>query len=287
VATPQTELMERVRAASAGNVTVPVGLNLNYYMARDDSTSATLTLEIPADAVPAGTDPNSLVVAAEFLDATTGESAQRFFAHDQFGIVEAGGQQGKKFVFQSQRSFAPGHYKAIIAVKDPVSGSLGTLEKEVEVPGFSSDALGLSTIALVHKLERLPAPPASELPQPFVLGSFKVVPRSSAHFLHGEELIFYYQVYGAAQDDTGKPKLDITYAFEMLEKDQWKLIGGKPIQFAGQQAPVQAYGLPINPRFPGGDYRVRIEVADVVSGHTIKAEIPFVVDAPEKTSQAK
>ncbi len=288
VATPQSALMEQVRAASAGNSTVPLGLNLNYYMARGDSTSATLTLELPADAVPAGTDPNSLVVAAEFLDAATGASAQRFFNHDQFGIIETGAQQGKKLVFQSQRSFAPGKYKAIVAVKDPASGSLGVIEKEVAVPGFHGDALGLSSVTLVHKLERLPAPPASEAPQPFILGSFKVVPRSSARYLHGEELIFYYQVYGAADDTaTGNPKLDITYAFEVKQQDKWRMIGGDPIKILGQQGPVQAYGLPINPKFPSGDYRVRIEVADVVAGHTTTAEIPFTVDAPEKTSQAK
>jgi len=287
-ATPQSELMEQVRAATAGSANVPLGLNLNYYMARDASTSATLTLEVPADAIPAGTDPNSLIVAAEFLDATTGESAQRFFNHDQFGFLETSAQQGKKLIFQSQRSFAPGRYKAIIAVKDPASGSLGAIEKEVDVPGFSGDALGLSTVTLVHKLERLATPPASEAPQPFILGSFKVVPRSSASFLHGEEMIFYYQVYGAANDAaTGKPKLDITYAFEMKQQDTWKMIGRDPVKFQGQQAPVQAYGLPINPRFPSGDYRVRIEVADVVAGNKTTAEIPFTVNAPEKTSQAK
>lgn len=286
VATPQSTLMEQVRSATAGNSTVPLGLSLNYYKARDDSTSATLTLEIPGDAIPAGTDPNTLIVSAEFLDET-GQSAQRFFNHDQFGIIEAGAKQ-KKLVFQSQRSFSPGKYKAFVAVKDPASGALGTIEKEVEVPAFSADTLGLSSVTLAHKLERLPAPPASETPQPFVLGSFKVVPRGSARFLHGEELIFYYQVYGAAADATsGKPKLDITYAFELKQGDRWRMLSKEPVKFPAQEAPVQAYGLPINPQFPGGDYRVRIEVADVVAGHKTTTEIPFTIDAPEKTSQAK
>ena len=59
-----------------------------------------------------------------------GENAEAYFSAD-----------GKKLIFQSQRSFAPGRYKAIIAVKDPASGSLGAIEKEVDVPGFSGDAL--------------------------------------------------------------------------------------------------------------------------------------------------
>jgi len=285
-ATPQSELMEQVRTGAAGNAAIPLQLNMNYYKARDDSTSSTLTLEIPADAIPAGTDPNSLIVAAEFLD-DAGESVQRFFNEDQFGFYEAAAKDGRKLVFQSQRSFAPGRYKAILALKDPASGALGKLEKDVEVPSFASDALGFSTITLAHKLEPLPAAPAADTPQPFILGSFRVVPRSSTRFLHGEEMIFYYQVYGADDDPTGKPKLDITYMFELKRSERWVPLSKDPVKFAGQAAPVQAYGLPINPKFPSGDYRVRIEVTDAVSGDVKTAEIPFTVDAPEKTTQAK
>ncbi len=284
--TPESDLMDQVREMADPPTAIPLKLNVNYYLARGDSTAATLTLEVPAESLPPGTDPETLIVSAEVLDAATGESAQRFFQDDQFGASTEGEGVDGVHLFQSQRSFLPGKYRAVFAVKDPSSGTVGVLKRDIEVPQFNAADLAISTVTFVHTLERLPEAEETETFEPFVLGNFKVVPRTDVTYRHGEELTFYYQIYGAQKDETtGKPKVDLTYAFEKKHGGRWIMLGREPLRFAGQDALVQAYGLTIQPSFPGGDYRVRIEVTDTLSGRKKSVELPFIVDAPEKAAK--
>jgi GWxTD domain-containing protein len=287
--TPQSELMQQMRAAGDTGASIPLDVTLNYYKAADASTFATLTLEVKRSALPATADPTGLILAAEVLNAETGQSEQRFFKAEQFGSFEGNLSAGVNdtLLYQAERPLNPGSYKVIFALKEPGSGQTGRLEKEVTVPSFKNDEFNLSTVTLARKIERLTTPPDPNQVTPFVLGNFKVVPRPDNVYKPGEELVFYYQIYGAKTDDVTKyPKVDLSYAFEKDMAGQWRMVGRQAVLTPNQSALVQAYGLPLT-NWPGGDYRVVIKATDTLGGKTVTTEVPFKVEAPGGAAKSK
>lgn len=287
--TPESELMELVRGTPDLKTTLPLDVTINYYKAADASTFATLTLELRRDGLPASSDPDALILSAEILDPETGESEQRFFKNDQFGAFEGNhtASINDTLLYQAERPLTPGKYRAVFAVKDPASGGIGRLEKDIEVPSFEETALTLSTVTLVRKIEPLKEAPASDSMTPFVLGNFEVVPRPDNVFKKDEQLAFYYQIYGATPDTSSSAyKLDLSYAFEKKIGTQWKMVGGQPAVFKGQPRLVQAFSLPMK-GWPPGEYRVGIKVTDTLGGNTVQAELPFTIAVPDKPAKPK
>ncbi len=278
--TPESELMAYIRANPETETTIPLDVTANFYKAADESTFATLTLQVDGSALPTGTNPDSLTIAAEILDPETEESVQRFLREGQFGghSGNATASNGDDLLFQAERGLNPGTYKAVFAVKDPTSGAVGKLEKPLDVPSYKTDGLVLSSVCLVRNITPLGAPPAPGSMTPFVLGSFSVVPRSNNVFKDGDELTFYYQIYGAQTDETDQAKVDLSYKFEKKAGDTWRMVGRAPVLTPGQQRLVQAYGLPLT-RWPAGDYLISIDVTDTLAGATASAQIPFTIAA--------
>ncbi len=284
--TPQSELMAQVRASPGAASVIPLDVTTNFYKAGDKSTFATLTLEVKKSSLPDGADPAGLVIAAEVTDPQTGESVQRFFRKEHFGAFE-GNASAETLLFQADRPMRPGKYRIELAVKDPASGALGRLERDLDVPSYEADGLSLSTVTLAREVNPVGAPPTDAGPVPFVLGNFTVVPRPDNLYDQGEDLTFYYQVYGAAIDpNAGGPRIDLSYTFEKKVGDQWRMVGGRPVVTPAQTALVQAYSLPLS-RWPGGEYRVSIRVTDTVAGTTAAAEVPFVIKAPDRAPASK
>jgi GWxTD domain-containing protein len=287
--TAQSELMAMVRSAPDGPAAIPLDVTANFYKAADQSTFATLTLEIKRSSLPADADPSTLVLSAEVLDPGTGESLQRFFKKEQFGAWEgnAGAASGDSLLYQAQRPLKPGKYKAVFAIKEPASGTVGKLEKELEVPDYAAEGVKISTVTLAQKLDPLVTPPSAGSIVPFVLGSFSVVPKPGHVYKPDEELTFYYQIYGAQPDPViNTPKVDISYTVEFHGGGQWRMLGNKPIVFPNQTLLVHAYGFPLRGR-PPGEYRLTVKVADTVAGKSVSAEVPFTIAAPPSPAKSK
>ncbi len=287
--TPQSELMAMIRSAPEASATIPLDVTANFYKAADQSTFATLTLEIKMSSLPADADSSALVLSAEILDPDTGESLQRFFKKEQFGAWEGntGAASGDTLLYQAQRPLKPGKYKAVFAIKDPVSSTVGKLEKELDVPDYAAEGVRLSTVTLAQKLDPLVSPPPSGSTVPFVLGSFSVVPKSGHVYKPDEDLTFYFQIYGAQSDPViNTPKVDISYTVEYHSSGQWRMLGNKPIVFPNQTLLVHAYGFPLRGR-PPGEYRLTVKVADTVAGKNVSAEVPFIIAAPAGPTKSK
>lgn len=113
--------------------------------------------------------------------------------------------------------------------------------------------------------------------KPFILGKFTVVPRPDNIYKQGEDLSFYYQIYGAGEDaTTGKHSVDLSYAFEKNIKGAWRMVGGKPLITPAQERLVHAFSLPLK-GWPPGDYRISIEITDKTTSAKAHAEIPFSI----------
>ncbi|HEY3175452.1 MAG TPA: GWxTD domain-containing protein [Candidatus Polarisedimenticolia bacterium] len=288
--TPQSELMQSVRTATDLQATVPLDVTTNFYKA-SSGTFATLTLEVKRSALPAGVDPASLVLAAEILDLQTGESLHRFFKADSFGAYDGntGPAAGDVLLYQSERPINPGKYKTIFAVKDPNSHAIGKLEKEIEVPSFESGSFQLSTVTLARKIEPLvTAPPADKL-VPFVLGAFNVVPRPDNVYKEGEELSFYFQIYGPTIDPvTNAARVDLSYTFEKNVAGQWRVVSGRPVLTPGQSGLVQAFSLPLR-GWPPGEYRLSIKVTDTKASppKEVTSVVPFSIAGAPGAAKSK
>jgi len=290
-ATPQSDLMQQVRAAAGAPASaIPLDVTVNFYKAAK-GTLTTLTLEVKRSALPAGADPDALVIAAEVLDAASGESVQRFLKAEHFGGYEGNKDPaaGDVLLYQAERAINPGSYKAIFALKDPVSGAVGKLEKDLVVPDYESPELSLSSVTLARKLDPLvDAPPADKL-TPFVLGNFKVVPRPDNIYKPGEEATFYYQIYNPTTDPTTHvPNVELQYSFEVSISGTWRMLGGKPLMFPGQTLLVQAYTLPLANR-PPGDYRITIKAVDRLATppKTATAQVMFKLLGAATPSKGK
>ncbi|HET6372091.1 MAG TPA: GWxTD domain-containing protein [Candidatus Polarisedimenticolia bacterium] len=287
--TPQADLLAAIKSAADTVAAIPLDVTVNFYKAADSSTFATLTLEVKRAALAPEADIANLIIAAEIVDAETGASAQRFLKREHFGAHEgnAGAAAAETLLFQAERPLKPGRYRAVFALKDPATGTVGKLEKDLAVPSFEGDDLLLSTVTLARQITPLASPPAAGTMTPYVLGSFTVVPRPDNVYKEGEELSFYFQVYGAKPDAvTNAPRLDLSYAFEKSVAGQWKMVGGKPLLTPGQSGLVQAFSLPLA-RWPSGDYRVAIKVTDTVAAKSASAEIPFTIVSATAPSKAK
>ncbi|MGH9870771.1 MAG: hypothetical protein ACREAA_21760, partial [Candidatus Polarisedimenticolia bacterium] len=277
--TPQSELMAMVRSTPE-TATLPLDVTINYYKAAESSTFVTLTLEVKRSALPPAFDPDTAILSAEAVDAATGESQQRFFKAEHFGSY-AGNPSATvndTLLYQAERSFNPGIYKVMLALKDPASGQVGRMEKELVIPSFTDGDFTLSTVTLARKIERLATPPEAGKILPFVLGNFTVVPRPDNVYKQGEELTFYFQIYGPAVDEiTKQPKVDLSYTFEKEVAGQWKMVGRQPVVTPNESKLVQAFGLPLT-GWPAGSYRVAIKVTDTIASKTATSVVPFTIE---------
>lgn len=175
--------------------------------------------------------------------------------------------------YQTGYALPPGRYRLSIGVWSPDKQLAGGRTQIIIVPTFAGGGLELSSVTLASALERATdADPTVK--QPFIWGSFKVVPHVDRSFPRQEPLRLYYQIYNAAADPgTGRPKLGITYTF--FRKTNGKFQQAAPPQALPEQASqVALYELPLN-GWPAGEFKVHIDVQDTVSQASLTEEVLF------------
>jgi hypothetical protein len=235
---------------------------------------ATLTLSVKQPAAPAEAP---TIVAARVLKPDQ-EPVLRLEGEDSFAPEgdPKSVKPGADVIYQAAHDLPPGKYSLVAAVKDPASGDVGfVMQSSIDVPDFHSETMGLSSVTLAKKIERVTTPSAGT-PR-FVRGNFKVVPAPSAQFKAGEELSLYFQIYNTANDPaSGQPKIKVSYRFEKIEKAGNRLLGGKPIE-QSVNSNVQIFAVTVQPQWPVGDYQVVVNVEDLTSKATASSTVPFKV----------
>jgi len=272
--TPQHELMDEALAEGAPAADLPISARLDFYKTKEADTFATVTVSVDGDA---GTG-DAPIVAARL--SKEGDEAQSVAleAEDSFApaadadkAVTGGGR-----LFQGGKNVPAGEYTLSAVVKDPASGKIGLVTRQVVAPDFHSDEFQISSVTLARKVEPAGGG-ASGVGDHFVLGKDKVIPAANSVFRPGEDVWIYFQIYNTANDPaSGQPKLKISYTFEKVEEKGNRMLGGKPIvQF--NPSTVQAYALSVTPQWPAGDYRVTVKVEDQVAGASATGSSDFKV----------
>lgn len=180
-------------------------------------------------------------------------------------------------IYQARVVLPPGSYRARLTLLDEVSGKSSTSETPFTVPDFSAMPLAMSSVSLARSISS-----AEEGDRGYLIGSLRVLPRLGNVYQAGEELSFYYQIYGAARsEETGKPMLDVTYTFLAAQGEDVMEIGR--VAFEDQNADAHGYALPLE-GWPAGSYVVRIEITDSVAGTSVARDLAFRIDEPASGS---
>jgi GWxTD domain-containing protein len=253
----------------------------DYFDAAGDTTHSVLNIGvIPPPALAGGSQQQAedLEVFARLVPVGPGLEQIDLIRADSFiraDVVEKA-PSGPFRIYQGRASLKPGSYKLLAGVRNREDGRAGTLEETVEIPGFSSGDVALSSIMLANSIEPVAQEEADASGSPFNFRGIKVVPRIEPVFRNSEELILYFQVYNAKRDPgTSKPNLDIEYQF------LWNRGGGfkevpNPIVKKEQQLAQEVWGTPLE-GWPATDYKLRVTVTDNLSGTSTMREIDFKV----------
>lgn len=180
----------------------------------------------------------------------------------------------RKSAYQKGVPLAPGTYKVDVVVRDVVSGKKGVVSKGFTVPKYDAEKLSTSTLILASRLYTLND---REIGGQFAIGDKKVIPNVSGVYKKGQEVGIYMQIYNAGIDQTTlRPSVDVEYVFLKGGKE----IGKVPetwegLSDSGQRLTLarllQTHTLPV------GEYEVRINIKDRVTGQSLSPSEKFTI----------
>jgi GWxTD domain-containing protein len=185
-----------------------------------------------------------------------------------------------KSMYQKPVLLPAGVYKLDLVVKDVNAGNVGTISTRVSVPRFVRDALAASPPLVAKFIQPMDTFP--EAPTTFVIGDLKVVPNVSRTYRPADPLNVYFQVYNAAVDPaSNKPKLALQYSILKNGRSVLQLTdsGAASVVYSTDQRVVAARRLSLA-GLDAGDYTLKVDIKDSISGQTTSQESPFKIAAP-------
>jgi len=212
-------------------------------------------------------------------------------------------------------SVLPGEYDVFVVMRervDPVASrpqpKAAVLRQLLSVPDFWSNELTTSSMILADRLDTLPEPvPSDQLSErPYVIGRNEIMPAFDRRFTKNEELIVVFLVYNPMV--TAERQFDVRVEYHFFRKLEpggqvdgpasasmhpppragekyfnhtdpqrfnpalmgtgFDPSGGEPVM-AGQVVPLAG--------FQEGDYRLAVQIIDLLSGKLISRDVLFTV----------
>lgn len=190
-----------------------------------------------------------------------------------------------------------GEYELFVAVKEKSTGDkkqppakIGLLRQDISIPDFNKAELSTSSVIVADTVEPVQTAMTNEQQQenPYTFGTMRIVPSTNPKFPKTGELQVVFWIYGASQDATKKPDVQIEYNFHQKTAEGEKYFNKTapqqlnattlPPQFdmaAGHQLPGSLV-VPLA-SFPAGDYRLEIKITDKPSGKTLTRDVAFSI----------
>lgn len=166
----------------------------------------------------------------------------------------------------------PGVYQALLMLRDPGGGTVGTVRHGFEVP--EAVDFRTSTPVLTDTLQKQPE--GSNLPP-------RPVPVARRTFAPGARLYYAVEVFGAAaRPGSSAPSVRSGYSIRRADGSTVRTVdpGDLPAGPGGRLATMFSFSLEgISP----GDYEIVLHVTDQVAGKTLEVVDPFIV-APRGTA---
>jgi GWxTD domain-containing protein len=281
----QIPILEGIMNRGIGPEDIPFEVRFEHYATAGRTTLVSITVETPREAAHGGGD-----AALRFFARLEPESPDgrqiNITGERPFVPAPTTDHSPDGYIYQARRNVAPGSYEVVMVVEDQIiPGTLGSSVTKVDVPDFAQQKFDTSTISLLSKFTQLEAslgpddadgPPAG----PFVLGSFRLVPRATPVLGKDEALAFYFQIYNPALDPASdRPSLEVTYAFYLRSEGAWKRFRKPLVKTVGQ---VELYTIDLkdllvpNQVLPA-EFRMEIALQDKLGGEGLKRELRFTV----------
>jgi len=258
---------------------VPIRARADFFRTTTSRTRVLLTAGVKSSAVhyrsAGGRESPDVVFYGRILDLTGNDLVASLEKDSDFSPARENDSAGidSDLVFQGSALLEPGSYKALITVQDRVGGRVGSYNFPLTVPSFPAADLSLSSLLLARGIE--PTTTADAPEDAFVIGSLRVMPRLTQTFAAGDDMAFYYQIYGASKDPgTGQPNLDVDYAFLTVEAEKLQDLGH--VVFADQHNEAHGYALSLK-EWPKGPYMLRVLVTDKIAHATASRDLVFEV----------
>jgi len=279
----QIPILQDLLAKGGGRTDVPFQVGIDSYAAADGTTLSVITIETPREAAH-GSGDAALHPFARIEPAGQGKPVN-LTGDLPFVPSSPGEAPPASFVYQARHNLTPGSYRLAVVVEDKVvSGQMGTLVKTIDVPDFREKDLHMSSVALLAGFKHLDPgqdPDEKSHAGPYVLGSFRLVPRASPVLTKSEAVTFYYQVYNPATDPAaGSPSLESTVTFFLKEGAGWKRYRPPVVRpLTGQ---VDLYSIDLKdllaPNQPlPVDFKMEMKLLDKIGGKELDRDVFFTV----------
>jgi GWxTD domain-containing protein len=265
------DLLDTIAAARPDNDSQRFHTHYDFFLAADGSTSVAMTLGIRRS----DPEPDWKVYAR----LSNGAASFDLAGAESFRTSAAGSDVDGFRLYQGRISLPPGLYNSYFGIQNGATRELFSFSERLTVPDLREGTFALSGITLAARLE--PAP-GQESDPPFLVGRLLVIPKMEAVYRTGTELAYFFQVYHPGKDPkTGDASLDLTYQFFLADALQktgeptYKALG-KPLFFENQIGLVHGYSFPLT-GWPAGEFKLRIQVKDRVTGRSSETETRFSV----------
>jgi GWxTD domain-containing protein len=232
---------------------------------RTDLTAVAITLGVPPGAQEGPTGKSRrLALSAKLTPLGGGEPVvlSGSFAPDPRPEQSSAGPSPTS-VYQAMVYLPAGPYLLEAECQDAGRRMLGALRDAIDVPAFSGEDLLVSSLILSTRIEKIETPLLS-LRLPFTQGAYSVVPRTTQRYMNGEDLMIFFEVFGAVPDAQGQRHMDLAYQFYLEDRGAWLPVGSSTL-VADQEETAQAWNVTLH-GWPSGRYRLEVTVKDTLTG---------------------
>jgi VWFA-related protein len=167
------------------------------------------------------------------------------------------------FAITRELPLAPGRYQARVVARDRNSGRVGSLLQEFTVPELGG--LRLSSLRLMDRVSDS-GPGAPPAPLPTARRLF-----AASGVLHCR-----FEVYGAALDAAGKPRLTAGFSIRRSDGRFLTVTPETPLAPGPDGTLVRGFGVPLDGA-PAGRYEMIVVVTDLAGGRSAEAREPFEI----------
>lgn len=192
---------------------------------------------------------------------------------------------------------AGGEYEMFIAMKERNTGQrnqppqkTGVAVVDLSVPDFTANELATSSVIVAETVEPVQTAMTNEQQQenPYTFGTMRIVPADDPAFQKSGELQVVFWIYGATQDASKKPDVQIEYNFHQRTPEGEKYFNKTAPQVLNAQTLPPQFDMALGHQLPGslvvplasfpaGDYRLEIKVTDKPTGKTLTRDVLFSV----------
>jgi len=281
-----TDLKEMVEV-NIEFTTLPIEVHEDYFRLNDRQMIVPVTVQLSNKDLTFQTEGDQQVAKVAVYGIVT-SIGRRFISEFEDDLRMAFSSDGleaglsrksvyQKLLFLDRKQ----RYKLDLVVKDLNTGQVGVLRKAIVPPTHKNEELEASSVIFAQSIRVLDTIPDQE--EMFVIGDVKVTPNINRSLAPGQPLWLYYQVYNTSLDQsTMSPSLKVAYRLlkngEVLR--EVADTGGESIQFFSGQRVVLVKELNVA-GLPPGDYVIRIEVEDLLTGKHLELDEPFMVESVE------